>query len=109
MNLLICLVCPAFISIKVKEYLNKKKLNIKELIFAFIIYFLFINFLCGIVSVILFGATTSIENSLKVFPVYAVKYLLFAIIFSFVVPVIENIIEKDISFSVEIRKNKNEK
>lgn len=109
MNLLLCLGCPAIISLQILSYLNKKELSVKRLILSYFTYFLLINFFCAIISVILFNMYNPIESTLQQFSVFAIKYLSFAIIFSILIPIIEHIITKNIEFSIEIRENKNEK
>ena len=105
MNLFICLVGPSIIGIKLFEKINKKEINLKNLIIYFLLILFLVNFLSGIVSVWFLGASTSIDASLTQLPIYAIKYTLISMVFSIIVPIVIQVIRSNVAIKMEVKKN----
>ena len=105
MNLILCLLGPSLISIRIFNNLNSKELTNKLIAYYYFLFVFINNFLCTIVTVVIFKGVTSIDSSLINIPIFAIKYLIASIIFSITLPFLIQIIKENISYSVEVKEN----
>lgn len=103
---LIIFLFPAGLSLKIKDDLFKKKLNVKDYILIFIKYTLVINL---IVFAILFlysmGTTASINYALDNIG-FIFKYLLLAIIIAIFLPIFDEYIRKNATMKINFKRFK---
>ena len=105
MNIFLCLLGPSLISLNIYKKLENKEFNKFEYIYNYFLFVFFNNFFASIVSILLFKASTSIDNALINLPVFAVKYIVISSIFSIILPFVIVSINKNIKYSIEVEKN----
>ena len=105
MNSILCLLVPSVISIKMYQHINGKVLHWKDMILDYFLFVFFNHFFTVMISIFLFDAKSNIINSIDFFPIFALKYCLISIILCFILPIIFQMIKKNIDYRVEVKKN----
>jgi membrane protease YdiL (CAAX protease family) len=97
---------PAILSLKIKERsISKKEFTIKEYIFEFIKYCLYINFIVFTVLFI-YSMNNIVDLSYLLTQIrFIFKYLAVAILSAIIVPFAEEFINKNIKVNIEIEEN----
>lgn len=99
---------PTCISMLIYNYFHKNEENIKKLILVYCSYCTFINLL--VLGVINSYADASFYLSDNIYRLgFIFKYLVCAVIFSIILPIVVEFINKNISFDIKFRKINNEK
>ena len=109
MDLFLCLLGPSIISMKVYSCINSDKMKWTSLLGNYLLFTFFNHLIVSFFSILLFGANSSIEKSLFLFPFFAVKYSIISVFVSLILPFIFKIVKENISFSVEVKKNEKHK
>ncbi len=104
---LITIFFPTFLSLIIlKKWKNK---NYKELIFLYPIYNLFINLLVLIcICVHHKGEILSFNENFNILN-FNLKYMILAIIFAIIIPILFEYLNKNCQIVIEIKRDKNEK
>lgn len=105
MNSFLCLFVPSIISIKMYQHFNHDELLWKELVLNYFLFVFFNHFFSVFVSIFLFGARSSVMNSVDFFPVFALKYCIISIIICIVLPILFQILKQNVDYRVEVIKN----
>ncbi len=110
MNSFLCLLLPSIISIKMYIHLNNNKILWYDLLMYYFIFILFNHLFSTFFSVLLFGLKNSVEVSIYMFPMFAVKYCIVSIFISVLLPIFFQVIRLNINYRVEVKKvEKNKK
>ena len=105
MNSFLCLFVPSIISIKMYQHFNHDDLSWKDLVLNYFLFVFFNHFISAIISVFLFGARSSVMNSVDFFPVFALKYCVISIIICVVLPILFQVLKQNVDYRVEVVKN----
>lgn len=109
MDLVICLLGPSIISMKIYKKINSEEMNWASLVGNYFLFIFFNHLIVTFFSILLFGANSSIEKSLFLFPLFAVKYSIISVFVSLILPFLFKVVRENVSYSVEVKKNEKHK
>jgi hypothetical protein len=101
---------PTILSLKIKERrMSKKKITIKEYVFEYIKYCLYINFIVYTVLFV-YSMNNIVDLTYLLTQInFIFKYFALAILSAIAVPYAEEFINKNIKVSIEIKENEKKK
>lgn len=105
MNSYLCILLPSVIGLMLYEKLEKKKNNLKNLFYIYLIMVLMVNFLSTFICVAIFDLNIGIEYALTSFPFFSIKYICLSTVISIVISIIIKCIEKNVSIELGVEKN----
>lgn len=105
MNLFLCLLGPSLVGIRIFNHFNKGQLSNRDILFYYLLFILVNNFFASAFSVLVFGARTSIDNSLVNFPFFALKYIIISIVLAIINSVLFKVVIENFDYDIEVNKN----
>lgn len=110
MNFLIGLLLPSVVGYKFFVHINKEeKFNVESKASYYLILLLLSNTIGLLVSKIVFGLDSSLDDNLQLFSMFSFKYIVLSIIINIALAFAISFFRKNTSFSIEIKDNSNEK
>lgn len=104
---IMCILCPSLITISTEKYLLNTKEDIKTSLMNYGIYCLINNVITIALSVILFDINVNIEQTINLYPGFAVKYACISIAIAILLSFIKIIVVKNIGVELEVKNKKN--
>lgn len=105
---LIAILTPSVLGLKIIDYF-KKDLNIKQIFYYYFILLLFSNVGTNIIVNLLFNINENIYNELNIDSIFFSQYTLTSVVISVLLVIIYLIIDKNLTFKLEVENVKKEK
>ena len=110
MNHLIVMLFPSLIGYKFLMHINREeKFNLENKIVYYLILVLLSNTIGLIISKVFFGFSSNLDSSLENYPLFTFKYIIISIIINILLSFVISFFRKNVSFSIEIKDEDNEK